>query len=563
MRFIYDNVVAIQVALVCSLFAWLYGGTLPSTLLPTMPWMLAILAEVLICFPQRHAGETTYEARARVWRRLGRDPLTWVCLGFTAMLIIPFFNKGLCLSCDYPAIAFDGKPAEPPIAFIPFCVNRAEHLTVVLWFVPALTAMLAVKHALLKRGKRMMLTLVVWNGVILALVGMLQYVTGAKAPLWGDPEGATAYFFSTFGYPNMAGDYFFLLFGLSVALWRWNVEAERKAAVQGGGSVTLHGHKAFWRQHLLLVPSFILFIGALMTLSRMAMGVVSLLAVVFYIHTTVSFLARMKKAQRVKGLFVNLVILVVLATLVYAFKKGELKIRKSGSSGESAPVAEVDSTVAADGKATSEQNTDREFIAKYTSEEYQSLNEEEKLWETTIENARRESERISLVDGLDRATGHGNQHVAIALRVWKDHPFFGCGGWGYRHFSVDKMTDDEFDHMQTVGGVNVHNDYLQFLAEHGAVGLILFFLVIGLLLWPVFRIWRKMIEAVRFLKAQPPKPIAIFALPAPVFCILVTVLMTMLHALIDCPLRSPAVLTLFFVSMAALDGFLPHVKEQH
>ena len=36
-----------------------------------------------------------------------------------------------------------GRDADAPVPFMPFCVNRLNHLNVVMWFVPALTAMLA------------------------------------------------------------------------------------------------------------------------------------------------------------------------------------------------------------------------------------------------------------------------------------------------------------------------------------------------------------------------------------------------------------------------------------
>ena len=48
--------------------------------------------------------------------------------------------------------------------------------------------------------------------------------------------------------------------------------------------------------------------------------------------------------------------------------------------------------------------------------------------------------------------------------------------------------------------------------------------------------------------------------PAPAFCILVAVTSTLIHSFGDCPLRSPAILTLFFVSLAAIPGFLPKIN---
>ena len=531
MWFLYDNIVAIQVAVVCGAFAWIFGGTVPSALMPTMPWLFALLLEVMVCFPQRHAGETTYQARKRVWRAIRRDPLTWVSLAFALVLLVPFFNTGLCPVCSYPEIKFDGASAAPPAPFMPFCVNRAEHLTVVMWFVPTLLAMVAVKHALLKRGKRTVLELIVWNGLALSAIGICQAVTGAQGPLWADLEGTKAYFFSTFGYPNMAGDYFTTLFGLSIGLWRWKVEEARlEAAEKGHDSVAQASHKAFWRKHLLLVPAMVFFFSAMMTLSRAAILLCSALAIIFYVHTFTCFLARMKKVKRFKIMAVNLIVLVLIATVFFVFMSDETQRRIMASGGDG---------------------------------------QEEVAADKPVEGFRRDFQRevatIDVRDSLDRisGTGAGQYHVRVAFRVWKSHPFFGCGGWGYKHFCIPEMTDEEYEQLQKVGGINVHNDYLQFLAEHGAVGFLLLVAMVIMLVWPLGRVWRALVDAVRFTKPkdQPPKPIAIFAMPAPVFCILATTVSTLLHAMGDCPMRSPAVLSLFFVSLAAMDGFLPRLKK--
>ena len=111
-----------------------------------------------------------------------------------------------------------------------------------------------------------------------------------------------------------------------------------------------------------------------------------------------------------------------------------------------------------------------------------------------------------------------------------------------------------------IGGINVHNDYLQLLAEHGTVGFGLLVAMVVLLIMPIAKAWKVLMKATRFLskKEAPPSPVAFFVLPAPVFCILLTALATLIHAFGDCPLRSPAVLTLFFVSLAAMPGFLPY-----
>ena len=523
MQFLYSNIAVFHVFAVCAVFAWLFGGIRGDYLPPVMPWVTALLLEVMICFPQHHEGETTYEARERVWEAMRKDPLVWVSLGFVLLLLVPFLNVGLCPVCDYPAIQAGADPS-PLIPFFPFCVNRMEHLNVVMWFVPALTAMVAAKHALLKRGKRMLLEMVVWNGLALGVVGALQQMTGARGPLWVEKCFQDAYFFSTFGYPNMAGDYFTTLFGLAVGLWRWNLDElsrepsevkadpstgkeEAKADAGSGerrrrrhGSSETRRDRQFWKRNYFLIPAVIFFFCALDTLSRAAVMLVTGLAIIFFLHTFVCSFAKMKKAQRVRSGVLSLFVLAAIAVCAMVFMPEDLQ---------------------------------------------------------------REVNTLNTTEVLDRVTGKGQYHVRVATEIWKDHALFGVGGWGYKHFCLQYMTDKELRHIQMVGGVNVHNDYLQFLAEHGLVGFGLLVVIVALLLIPLGRVWRAMVDSIRFtpVKDQPPQPVQLFVLPAPVFCILATAVATFIHGFGDCPLRSPAVLTLFFVSLACMDGFLPHVRR--
>ena len=503
MLFLYDSVVALHVAVVACAFAWLYGGIVAGALLPVMPPLTLILVELMLCFPQRHANETTYEARARVWGKLARDPLTWVSVGLLLLLLVPFLNKGLCPICDYPEIAA-GREAEPPVPFLPFCVNRLHHLNVVMWFAPALAAMLAVKHALLKRGKRLVLELVVWNGLALAALGFVQQVTEAKAPLWSSlfDGGEHAYFFSTFGYPNMGGDYFTTLFALAVALWRWKYDEARKDAAnerrEGAARV---GHQAFWARHAMLIPAVFFFFAALTTLSRASILLVTILAILFFVHTFVCVFKNLPKPLRVKASAVALCALILIAFSVFAFMPEDLQ---------------------------------------------------------------REVNTLNTTEVLDRVTGKGQYHTRVAFEVFKDAPLFGVGGWGYKHLCIPKMTEKELRNIQQVGGINVHNDYLQFLAEHGIVGFGCMVAIVVMLLWPLGAVWKAMMNSIRFIppKEQPPRPVQIFVIPAPVFCILAGATATFIHGFGDCPLRSPAVLSLFFIELAAMDGFLPRLHEK-
>ncbi|MGN0855008.1 MAG: hypothetical protein ACI4R9_05770 [Kiritimatiellia bacterium] len=603
MWILYDNLVVIVVALLASVYAWLFGGTDAALITPVVPWLFAILLEAMLCFPQRHRGETTYEVRARVWSALRRDPLTWVTLGFFILLAIPFFNRALCPFCDYEAIRAGADP-QPTFPFLPFCVDRLEHFNVVLWFVPVLTAMLAVKHALLKRGKRLVLELIVWNGVAIAVVGVIQSATGANFPLWADlwmdeVPGSKTEFFSTFGYPNMAGDYFTTLFALAIGLWRAHVEEVRKSQRdRDPGHVTKFRFDVQLRKHFMLVPAVIFFFSAMMTLSRAAIMLVSLMAILAVVHAVPCFMKRMPRAKRVLAAVVAVPVLAVVILSTYIFMPSEVL------DGISREIGTLDSQVIA-----------------------------------------------------DRLSSKGQYHGRVAWEIFKKYPVFGCGGWGYKHFSVVTMIEkveepqrrireaeaavakvreawssqtnrvqlakerlaslDEADRrparyeaeeaarqaqaleancrkaekklefvrretqegaageefkqwekdlrsIQMTGGINVHNDYLQFMDEHGAVGFACLVALVVLLVVPLSRVWRVMYNAVRFTpnREQPPVPVGLFVLPAPAFFILAAAAATFVHGFGDCPFRSPAVLMLFFVSLAAMDGFLPHIHRE-
>jgi O-antigen ligase len=500
-----SNFAPFAVAAASAVVVWMFGGTRGGLLVPVVPWLVAILLETLFFFPQRREDETSYDARERVWHDLKRDPLTWVALGLFVLLLVPFVNNGLCPSCDAGRIA-SGLSEKPPVPLIPFCVDRIDHLNVVLWFALALSSLVVVRHALTRRGKRLVLELLVWNGVGLAALGFLQNALGAEGPFWNTNAG-TVYgagfhgdFFSVFGYPNMGGDYFTTLFGISLALWRHNLE-ERRAAHEAKdiSSSAEPPHRQFWAKHYFLIPAVVCFYAALNTLSRAAILLATSTAVVYFLHSFVSFVAHKRKADRVRAAAWTALGVAVVVTLACLFSP---------------------------------------------------------------KGVQKELGTIGTTEVFDRVSGRGQYHVRVATEIWKDHPLCGCGGWGYIHFCVPKMTPEERADIQVIGGINVHNDYLQFLAEHGVLGFGAMVALVVLLVWPVCRLWRRLSREARFLTGRnaPPRPRQIFVLPAPAFFILVTACATLIHAFADCPFRSPAVLTLFYVSLAAIPGFLPRPR---
>lgn len=496
------NFLAVFVALFASALAWVYGGTRGEYLPTFVPWLTVFTAELMLCFPQQHEGETSNEARLRVWKRIKTDPVVWCVLAFFAILVIPFVNVGLCPICDYPKI-LAGAKADPPAKFLPTCVNTVEHLNVALWFFAALTMLLAVKHSLTKAGKRLTLEIIVWNGVLLALFGFLQQATEAEGPLWQPFNNVIkgGDFFSTFGYPNMAGDYFTTLFALAIGLWREKVDPVVHEETQRRIK-----HKAvkisrpFWKLNYHLLPAVLFYFAAMATLSRAAILLVSSLAIIFFIHSFVSLLAKRSKAKRFKYSILAMIALCLVVFIGYVFMPDDV---------------------------------------------------------------RREVSTLDTVGVLDRVSGRGQYHTRVAFEVFKDFPVFGCGGWGYKHHSIPKMTEEELRHLQQIGGINVHNDYLQFLAEHGAVGFILLITIVVMVLQPVVNVWVKYAKSFRFkvTDEQPPHPIIVFALPAGAFAGMMALVATLIHSFGDCPLRSPAVLSLFFIVLASIDGYMPTMQN--
>jgi len=499
-----NNIVVMHAALVVCAFAWLWGGMRGHELVPVMPWLVALLAEAMLFFPERrNAEESTYMARARVWSAMRADPLVWVELAFLVLLVVPFGNTALCPVCDAAQVS-QGLSTHPPVGLLPYCVAPRHHLTVFLWFMPTMVALTAVKHALTKAGKRVFCEVVVWNAAVLAVLGFVQQIAEAPGPLWwnGGAGGGNVYFFSTFGYPNAGGAFFTSVFSLSVACWRRHADDVR-AEYQDGKKLRRESNHAFFsRKHYMAIPTLLLFIAALTTLSRAAIVFVSCAALLLAVHAAVSTLARLQKARRVRAGAVMALAVVLLAILSSMFMPQ--RVRK----------------------------------------EMQTVK--------------------SSNEALDRFTSKNAYHSRVALDLFWDHPLFGCGGWGYAHLSPTKMTEEELAARRNgfeSGSANVHNDYLQFLVEHGAVGFGLLAAMAVLLLLPACRMWRMLYRSSRFARRPPPPPQAIFALPGGAFAVLVGALTILLHAFADCPLRSPAVLSLFYCELAALDGFLPRQKE--
>lgn len=476
MFLITHNIVVFAVAAVLCSFAWVWGGIRGDLLLSFVPWVSFILLEVMFAFPQRLPYESLDDARLRVWREIRRDKLTWLCVGFLVLLAVPFVNT--------------------KIRALPWCADRMSHLNVYLWFFPSLVAMIAAKHSLRRHGKRLLVEILVWNGVALAALGFAQLFTGACAPFWTDYHPGLV-FFASFGYPNMAGDYFTSLTFFAIGLWRWRLFEN-----EGADTSRENAYKLFWRRHYPLIAVVVLYFSALNTLSRSAIILATAGTVFLFVQAGLMRMKRLHRAERLKFSAMLALSVVVISMFALLF---------------------------------------------------------------TPDSLRKEIHSLDTEGVLNRVTGKTENHTHVAAELLADYPAFGCGGWGYAYMSPGKIPEaakKAVKHGWNAGSANVHNDYMQFLCEHGLLGFSLLLAIVVLAVLPAAKRWKRMAVVAQFSKHTGlPWPKGFFCFPPMGIAIYTSALATLIHAFGDCPLRSPAVLSLFFVQLVLVDGYLPRSSE--
>jgi len=496
MNWFVRNVLVLNVMALVAAFSWIHGGTRPDLLLPVIPWLTVFTLQFLIVFPQAKSTETLMEARERVWSSMKRDPLVYLSLFLLALLVIPLFNVA-------GAPVFDAATQrwvnpQPLYEWLPSCVAADQHAVLLLWFPPALTAALAARHGLLKRGKRLLIEMICWNGAVLAVIGFAQLLSGTDSLLWFVP--LESHFFSTFGYPNFAGAFFTLVFALSAGVWMYEstlfMQSEQVAIVQS--------EKNFFVKHAMIAPMVLTFGAALATLSRAAILLSVAVLVALSIYMIIFVWRRISKGARVKIFAGIFALIAVAAVSLMVFKldgfKGEL------------------STLS-----------------------YDAI--------------------------VSRVSGTGYYHVRVAKAIYQDHSLFGVGGWGYPQYQMQYMTPEDLKHMQIQGGVNVHNDSWQFLAEQGYIGFGTLVACVLALTMPLFvSMFRLVRNSFKLAKTDVDKnsPAShwLYCIPLPLIAVFVGTFATLCHSLGDLPFRNPAVLTVWVLAFACVPGWIPVQKRR-
>ena len=151
--------------------------------------------------------------------------------------------------------------------------------------------------------------------------------------------------------------------------------------------------------------------------------------------------------------------------------------------------------------------------------------------------------------------GDRKELADTALEIWKDHPWTGVGGWGFRRYVGLYMPEERWDYLREQGRANVHNDALQFLCEHGMIGfglmVALALSLLGHALVCLPRIRRDVDEATG-------RPRSWFASVSPcVWASFAAIAAMAVHSTIDLPFRSITNTLVWFILLACLPGFMP------
>jgi hypothetical protein len=448
------------VALLFTLYTWLGAGTISPWLRPWALWLALLIAEMALLFPETRRNETLFDARKRVLSTLLRDPLLWCSLALFLFLFLQWFNAATFLEWDatsrtWTAIlppcewmahpeteallqttpnATSGAVVKPPFfSWLPWSLRSDESRIVLDWFIPTFVALLALRHATSARTKRCLMLYTCLMTCLLALGGIFDWAMGTQVLCWG--REAKAFFFATFGYPNHAACFFPAVMLMAIGLLIWSYEHRERTRVPlvvylltialCGISGVLSGSRAG-----------VLFVGAIVAFS--------LFAIPLRLSGAWPWSRRI-----IVSLFLLTLTFVILGTaLLRAYAVNANRER-------------------------------RHAIARATTE----VEKEAALQMPTYAPMPAIDPVIDEIAQTDWATffedpmlmRSGYQGI-LALRQHKDYFWYGAGARSFRHLSgnyIDPNNPEERDweHKRMgIGQANVHNDTLQFLAEHGWIG---------------------------------------------------------------------------------------------
>lgn len=422
-------------------------------------------------------GALALEGRAAAVRAVWRDPVFHLGLAFLAYLAVQWLNAG---REQYFDVGFRRWTfTDPPWPGWPFSFVRSEAAQMLAWFFPAWAIAVAIRSRRLdRRILRRLLAFVVGSAAALAAFGLVQFAAGTPSIYWWQP--LNGHFFASFGYGNHAGPYFVLAESIGLGLLFREIFDVRRTHDDSPTAMRLR-HPA--RVAGLVVAATLCAVGANLGFSRAGILLNAALGAFAAAYLWKRAWSRLTAAGRLNLAAATLGVLGSLFFLVAGF--GANGIRKEFTWRPAAPEA-LDT-----------------------------------VWER-----------------IDLELGRRPQFARAAWAIWRDHPWFGVGGWGYRYLVASHVPEKYWPALETRGWANVHCDALQYLAEFGLVGC-------GLLGGALFAMVRDVFTS------RSGRPDALRALG------IAGLASTAVFSLVDIPFRCPAILYTWVALLAALPALVP------
>lgn len=155
-------------------------------------------------------------------------------------------------------------------------------------------------------------------------------------------------------------------------------------------------------------------------------------------------------------------------------------------------------------------------------------------------------------DNIVNIHGVGDRKLLsnAAVEILKDNPWQGVGGWGFKDHVGLYVPESQWGVLKSRGKANVHNDFLQFLCEHGAIGAgLIFAMAIAVFIHLIFNLAHM---KRRFNQDTDRDASWVGSLPPTVVMSLAGLVGVLVHCTVDLPFRSTAILISWFAILACL-----------
>lgn len=399
------------------------------------------------------------------------DPVFWLGGAFLVFLALQWANAG---REQYFDVGYQQwRYTLPPWPNWPSAFSRPDAMQVWSWFFPAWVIALSLRSDFWQPEElRHLLTACVCSAGGLALFGLVQFAAGTSSIYWVQPM--KEHFFASFPYGNHAAPYFVLLGAVSVGLIYREVLDVRRKHRQSMSVRHLH-HP--WRIALLTTSLLLCLIGANLAFSRSGVILSWMLGGVILLYGFIGAWQTLPPANRINFSALTAGTALLLYFAVVGF--GEHGIQK-------------------------------EFTLKESGSE----------------------EAITFWERVDLELGGRPRFAWAAVEIWREHPWYGVGGWGYKYLVAEHVSPELWKNLRERGWANVHFDFLQFLAEFGLIGFSLLLGTLGILvrdLWRAREQWNSLYVMSGF-----------------------GLVLVLVFSMIDLPFRCPAVLYAWVAVLSAL-----------